>query len=185
MSGSHSIAAATHPRGDRRPRPCVVVWRLMESAFGDQSLREIVGELQARHETAPAARASSRPQPAQRPDAAAGEELPRVVGEAGRGDRPVRLRVAPRPWWPLPRPPTRPDRSAHHATRSETCSLSPVPSCGQSRCLHDRVSIRPNSRLILTAASGRLTPLSIFRSILDQLGYLAAWRQGPPWYQCA
>jgi hypothetical protein len=67
----------------------------MESAFGDQSLREIVGELQARHETAPAARASSRPQPAQRSDAAAGEELPRVVVQAGRGDRPVRLWVAP------------------------------------------------------------------------------------------
>src|ERR1700733_1930613 len=30
--------------------------------------------------------------PAQRPDARAREELPRVVGEAGRGDRPVQLR---------------------------------------------------------------------------------------------
>ena len=76
----------------------LIVWRLMEAPFGDQSLREIVEELQARHETASAARASSRPQPAQRPDAVAAEELPRVVGEAGRGDRPLQLRVAARPW---------------------------------------------------------------------------------------
>jgi hypothetical protein len=69
----------------------LIVWRLMEAPLGTSSLREIVGELQ---EPAAAARASSCPQPAQQPDARAREELPRVVGEAGRGDRPLQLRVA-------------------------------------------------------------------------------------------
>jgi hypothetical protein len=79
----------------------------MESAFGDPSLREIVGELQARHETA-AAPASSRPQPAQQPDARAPEELPRV------GAKPAGEIVR----W-------RPDLgAAHHPIRSETCSLN-------------------------------------------------------------
>jgi hypothetical protein len=62
--------------------------------FGDQSLRKIVGELPTRYETAAAARAGSCPQPAQQLDARAREDLPRVVGEAGGGDRALQLRVA-------------------------------------------------------------------------------------------
>ena len=42
-----------------------------------------------------------------------------------------------------------------------------VASCGQSRCLHDRVSMRPNCGLMLSWWRRRLA--SAFRSFLDQL----------------
>ena len=70
----------------------LIVWRLMEAPFGDQSLREIVGELQACYETAAAARASSCPQPAQRPDARAREELSSKPAQPRPPETPEQLR---------------------------------------------------------------------------------------------
>jgi hypothetical protein len=52
-------------------------------------------------------------------------------------------------------------------------------SCGQSQCLHDRVSMRPNCRLMMALWRRRLA--SAFRSLLDQLD---ACRHGPPWCSC-
>jgi hypothetical protein len=74
----------------------LIVWRLMEAPLGTSRFARLLESYRLATKQPPPPGLVSRP--AQRPDARAREELPRVVGEAGRGDRPVQLRVAARSW---------------------------------------------------------------------------------------
>jgi hypothetical protein len=89
---------------------------------GGQPPQEIARQLPPRHGAAATARA--RPHPRRAAGATWPAPIPRVVGEAGRGVRPVRLRVAARPRRALPRPPARAARAAPLATRGGAGALN-------------------------------------------------------------
>jgi hypothetical protein len=90
---------------------------------GGQPPQEIARQLPPRHGAAATARA--RPHPRRAAGARWPAPIPRVVGEAGRGVRPVGLRVAARPRRALSRPQARAACAAPLATRSGAGPLSP------------------------------------------------------------